>query len=112
MSGVEILSTTEVVVETISNDMLAGWIWVGVIIICTLIGYLADEFSGAVLGFCLGGLCGIFVFAFVVVLTEIPIAYTNEYKVTISEEVPLNEFMERYEIIDQEGKIYTVRERE
>lgn len=34
------------------------------------------------------------------------------YKVTVSEEVSLNEFMEKYEIIDQEDKIYTIRERE
>ena len=34
-----------------------------------------------------------------------------EYKVIISDNVSLNEFNERYKIIDQEGKIYTVRER-
>ena len=33
------------------------------------------------------------------------------YQVTISEEVKFNDFMEKYEIIDQKGKIYTVRER-
>lgn len=34
-----------------------------------------------------------------------------EYKVIISDEVSMNEFLDKYEIIDQEGKIYTVRER-
>ena len=38
--------------------------------------------------------------------------YGTEYKVTISDEVSMNEFLEKYEIINQEGKIYTVRERE
>lgn len=38
--------------------------------------------------------------------------YEEEYKVTISDEVSMNEFLEKYEIISQEGKIYTVRERE
>jgi hypothetical protein len=37
-----------------------------------------------------------------------PITYT-EYKVTISDEVKLSEFNERYEIIKQEGKIYTIK---
>lgn len=34
-----------------------------------------------------------------------------EYKVTISDEVSLNEFYDKYEIVDQEGKIYTIKEK-
>lgn len=34
----------------------------------------------------------------------------TRYKVTISENVKLVEFLERYEILDTEGEIYTVRE--
>ena len=41
-----------------------------------------------------------------------PIAYKTRYKVTISDEVKMNEFYEKYKVIDQEGKIYTVEERE
>lgn len=33
----------------------------------------------------------------------------EEYKVTISDEVKLNEFLNQYEIITKEGKIYTVK---
>ena len=36
----------------------------------------------------------------------------TEYKVTIDDSVSMNEFLDKYEILDQEGKIYTVRERE
>lgn len=42
----------------------------------------------------------------------VPTEYETEYKVIISDEVPMNEFTERYEIVDKEGKIYTVRERD
>ena len=35
-----------------------------------------------------------------------------EYKVTINDSVSLTEFLDKYEILDQEGKIYTVKERE
>ena len=35
-----------------------------------------------------------------------------EYKVIINDSVKMNNFVEYYEILDQEGKIYTVRERE
>ena len=38
--------------------------------------------------------------------------YETQYKVTIDDSVSVNEFNEKYEIIDQEGKIYIVRERE
>jgi hypothetical protein len=41
----------------------------------------------------------------------LPDEYETQYKVTISDEVFMNDFLDRYEIIDQEGKIYTVRER-
>ena len=35
-----------------------------------------------------------------------------EYQVTVSDDVNFNEFSSKYEILDQEGKIYTVKERE
>jgi hypothetical protein len=34
----------------------------------------------------------------------------THYKVAISEDVKLVEFLERYEILDTEGEIYTIRE--
>lgn len=35
-----------------------------------------------------------------------------EYKVTIDDTVPMKEFLSKYEIINQEGEIYTIVERE
>ena len=35
----------------------------------------------------------------------------TQYQVVVSDDVNFNEFQEKYEIIKQEGKIYTVRER-
>ena len=35
-----------------------------------------------------------------------------EYKVIIEDSVSINEVLDKYEILDQEGKIYTVKERE
>ena len=40
-----------------------------------------------------------------------PIAWETHYEVTINEEVNLKEFMDRYEIIETRGSIYTVREK-
>jgi hypothetical protein len=61
-------------------------------------------FIGVVFGVMLGLFCGH--------VTEKPTAYETQYKVTVSDKTPMNEFMEKYEIVDQEGRIYTVRERE
>jgi tetrahydromethanopterin S-methyltransferase subunit E len=41
-----------------------------------------------------------------------PCKNETHYQVTISDEVNFNEFNEKYEIIEQNGLIYTVRERE
>lgn len=35
-----------------------------------------------------------------------------EYQVTIDDSVSMNEFLEKYEIIEVNGKIYTIREKE
>ena len=37
--------------------------------------------------------------------------YETRYQVTIDDSVSMNEFQDKYEIIEVEGKIYTVRER-
>ena len=41
-----------------------------------------------------------------------PASYETHYKVAIDDSVSMNEFLDKYEILDQEGKIYTVKERE
>ena len=49
---------------------------------------------------------------FVAGITEqVPTEYETQYKIIVSDEVSMAEFAEKYEIIEQEGKIYTVRER-
>ena len=35
----------------------------------------------------------------------------TEYKVTINDSVSMNEFLNKYEILDQDGKIFTVKEK-
>lgn len=37
--------------------------------------------------------------------------YETYYQVTVDDSVSMNEFQDKYEIIEVEGKIYTVRER-
>lgn len=116
MQGVEILTSMQVVTETAFNWQ-AFWIVSGVVaalsFIVTLLNVLEDISVLAVIVLaivssvagCMGGLitCGENAF---------PTAYETQYKVTISEEVPMVEFNKHYEVIEQDGKIFTVREKE
>ena len=56
---------------------------------------------------CVGAIIGLLLAA----LFRTPTKYETQYKVTISDEVSMNDFLEKYEIIETEGKIYTVREK-
>ena len=115
MTGIEILSAQEVVTKYAYN-WKAFWILFAVIIgvfitfglIASVITRDHDAFviitvSAIIFGLMFGGLYG--------TATSYPIAYETQYKVTTSDEVSMNEFLEKYEIIDQEGKIFTIRER-
>jgi hypothetical protein len=116
MTGVEILAVEEVVTQY-------GFNWATVLILGGIIALICT-LAVAVFGispvdwkdwlFCIT--TGLIVGALVGVLfgcvNQTPVEYETQYKVTISDEVQLNEFNEKYEIIGQDGKIYTVRERE
>ena len=114
MIGVEVLATEEVVTEWGFNWLAFVLIFVAAILVSAFIFgskcKTIEEFLQAV-GI-LGGIAGLLVGSIVGRGAEIPVEYETHYKVTISDEVPLNEFLERYEIVDQEGRIYTIRELE
>lgn len=116
MTGVDILATKEVAV-TFAFNWTCFWIVLaagGVIgLFISIYGVVQNgnpwwsiplfmvllaTFSGAV-GVPLGKALGV------------PIEYETQYKVTISDAVTMSDFLEKYEIVDVDGKIYTVRER-
>ena len=115
MTGVEILAMEEVVANSIFN-WLAFWITFGIIFgIFVIIGVILSigffDWSNIVISIVFGLILS-FAFGYISGDTmRIPTEYETQYKVIISDEVSMNEFVEKYEIIDQEGKIYTVRER-
>lgn len=116
MEGVEILNQFEVPIEHCFNG---AWFWIGFGIVATVacvVGlweYFSGECSFAIIpimimigvfgGVLIGVCCG--------EVAEVPTKYETHYQVTITDEVKMTEFNERYEILDQEGKIYTVREK-
>ena len=116
MQGVEILTTSQVATGW-AFDWTAFWITFGMILgICTIVGiyytltdlcewyiipvlFIFGIVLGIPCGYGLGDEC------------KVPINYETQYKVTISDEVTMTDFYEHYEVIDQDGKIFTVREK-
>lgn len=118
MTGVEILNQWEVVTDTIFSWKSA---WIGVLlgalaallIIAMVIG---SDWDWSCFGWmCLifipivGIICGLFS-GFLIGPT--PVEYETHYEVSITEEINMKEFMDKYEILDTRGSIYTVREKE
>lgn len=115
MSGVEILSIIEKPVLLFNKEAFGITFFITLVVFFFIGSYMAITESEwiyfiaiPILGIIAGVVFGLMTGALFAQKTdEVEITY----KVTISEEVSLNDFMEKYEIIDQEGKIYTVRER-
>lgn len=119
MNGVEILLMTEVATEFTCNRWVVWITFIIFIIGGTIIGYFShkkcdvvEKFLYTVLFGLTGALFGMLAWLIVVALTTTPTSYETQYKVTIDDSVSMNEFMDNYEILDQEGKIYTVREKD
>ena len=116
MTGVEILSTAEVAVTAFQFDIGIFFLsWFLITLFGTFVGWIADKnnrvngwFTGLLISCILG-----FVLSIGLGMTPFePAAYETQYKITVSDEVSMNKFLARYEIIDQEGKVYIVRERD
>lgn len=115
MNGIEILSQCEVVAATAcnTNAVRIGVITtiVVIIIIGAFVAWNQDDVSYIILFILLGLVLSGITAVMIASTTSYPTAYETHYKVTIDDTVSMNEFNEKYEIISQEGKIYTVREK-
>ena len=106
IEGIEILS------QEVCNELQTVPLYLCIIIL-SLIGMSIDlfnDFTDGIIGAVLGCILGLFIYA-IIFDAIIPDKYIK-YKVTISESVSMTEFNDRYEIIDVDGKIYTIRERD
>ena len=105
IEGIEILS------QEVCNEFNIRAFFACVILFM-IIGMAFDFFkdlSDGVVGALLGIILGIFIY-FIIFHVIIPDKYI-QYKVTVSEEVSMVEFYEKYEIIDVDGAIYSIREK-
>lgn len=115
LEGIEILNQTEIMeVPMLINRIRL--ILLSTTLICALLGWVM-LFIGkrkiSLAGFIIAILCGITGLAIALNLNNFKEPTGKyEYQVTIDESVSMTEFYERYEVIDVEGKIYTIREKE
>ena len=116
MNGVDILTTFEVATETTFNWSLFWLVFFTVGVVSFFFFIFAVFRDNEVVDFVFSIITAVIVAVGIGFIAGDalgdPIAYENQYKVTISDEVSLNEFYEKYEVLDQDGKIYTVRERD
>ena len=117
MEGIQILNQFEVVTETIFS-WNSFWVGLGLgaaaglaaaIIFGLSAGDWAAFFAGCmfyipIIGLLVGCLCGASV-------AREPIAWETHYEVMINEDVSMQEFMDKYAIIETRGTIYTIKER-
>ena len=114
MTGIEILASTQIATEFIFNYWSAALVWIGIIILSGSFAFLVADYDKrqmGIFGSAIGALVGIIAFVGIISATAKPVAYETQYKVTIDDSVTMTEFYEHYEVIDQEGKIFTVREK-
>lgn len=115
MNGIEILSTAEVATATAPEWPAIGFVFGVMMVIATglaiWIGVEEQSGTAGFKSFLLVLAVALVVSLLTAVATEHPTAYETHYKVTIDDNVSMNEFNEKYEIVSQEGKIYTIRER-
>jgi len=116
MTGVEILTSNEIVIEYAFNwtaFWIVGGIVFGILVIVGIWLFISGECEWGIIpfvsiaGLCLGAILG----SLMGENLSNPIEYTTEYKVIISDEVSMTEFNEKYKVVDQDGKIFTIRER-
>lgn len=110
MAGVEILSS-----EAIYNTILPEY-WLALGLLCAMVFIIVMAACFANDRIILGFVCLILAFGMGVVSslggTPSPNNISHiEYKVTIDDSVAMNEFLNKYEILDQDGKIFTVKEK-
>lgn len=111
MTGVEILSS-----QPIYNTYLPGWctgLALLAFLLCSVIGLTLTSDRYIIVGTTLaviGDLLCIVLLVLSLSVNKASIAYW-EHKVIIDDSVSMTEFMEKYEPIEQDGKIWIVKEK-
>lgn len=113
IEGIKILSQSPI----FDYDYAYGYIVlggvIGALVVGLLIGILASDFSvgmaSSLIGCIIGGFIGMAITDANVVKTD---TGRYEYKVLIEDGVEMKEFYERYNVIEQDGEIWIIEDKE
>lgn len=117
MDGVNILNQYEVTIHTSAeiSAVAFGITFLSVIVICSLVGFYAEEctYEGAIFGLLIGLVLGAFtgLIAGAVFNEPSKIETTTQYEVTVDDSVSITEFYEHYNVIEKRGEIFIVEEK-
>ena len=116
MNGVEVLSQTTIYEVTQLQWVTPLCVTIGVLIgaLVVIFGWRKAKLDAPEFGIILVlGIAGMLIGGFIQIVTTKTTDTVDyiEYKVTIDDSVSMNEFLDKYEILDQEGKIYTIKEK-
>lgn len=107
IDGVTILNNV-----TISNFNIIPWLCVliGLILIALIIVYIKSD------GFDKKNLlgvwwCGMFAIFFILFIADIRFSKVDAMQCTIDDDVSINEVYDNYDVIDKQGKIWTLKEK-
>ena len=112
IDGVTVL-TNEIVMTSCEGMSILGYIFVGMLalgFILLLIGMVADSLGSVQTGVIMLA-CSFILFLICIpidAMTQVP-DYTK-YEVIIDDSVSMSEFMNTYEVLEQRGQIYVVKE--
>lgn len=113
LEGITVLSKETITKNWLNTEIFGIVFIIGLfisVIISTIIVYTDGGLDGAALGFVTGLFATLLFGLLFAVIFAKQESYTA-YKVLISEQVSYTEFIEKYEILDVDGLIYTIRER-
>ena len=110
MEGVIILATEQVASAWTFNWLAFIIAFVCVMLVALFAGLVNDMLYEAALYVVMAifGALGGVLFGFIL---HSPTEYETQYKVTITQDVSMTQFYEVYEIVDQDGLIFTVKEK-
>lgn len=108
MNGVIILNNYEILTNALEISFIFVWGLVFAVLALSLLCFFIKDnpsISTAIFIIVAGALA-------VILLCNIPEKkYETHYQVTVDNSVTMNEFQDKYKIIEVEDKIYTIRER-
>jgi hypothetical protein len=110
MVGVEILNTYTYMEDCLSPQLIIWATIVGAIILFAFALYIDGGLDYTVLLTVLGAALGCLI-GMVLSLPFGPNIEATRHEVTLTEEVNINDFLSKYEIIDQRGNILVIEER-